>query len=262
MVGETASLNQPAEQATSEVDEFAAILKQSFKTRTERAATEVDNAIGTLVQQALADADVIKDDVLDTINEIIARLDEKLSAQINEIMHAKEFQSIESAWRGLNYLTSNSETDSTLKIKVMNVSRSELLSDFKRFAGAKWDQSPLFKKLYEYEYGVLGGEPYGALVGDYNFDHTAQSVSLLRDLGKIAAAAHCPFISAADPTLFGFDEWSELVNPRDLGEIFDAPDYAAWRSLRDSENSRYVALCMPRVLAREPYGEKSIKVEE
>ncbi|WP_042777572.1 type VI secretion system contractile sheath large subunit [Sinorhizobium fredii] len=262
MVRETASLNQPAGQMVSEVDEFSAILKQSFKTRTERAATEVDNAIGTLVQQALADADVVKDDVLDTINEIIARLDEKLSVQLNEIMHAKEFQLIESAWRGLNYLTSNSETDSTLKIKVLNVSGGELLANFKRYAGAKWDQSPLFKNLYEYEYGVLGGEPYGALVGDYSFDHTAQSVSLLRDLGKIAAAAHCPFISSANPALFGFDEWSELVNPRDLGEIFDAPDYAAWRSLRDSENSRYVALCMPRVLAREPYGEKSIKVEE
>lgn len=145
MVGETASLNQPAEQATSEVDEFAAILKQSFKTRTERAATEVDNAIGTLVKQALADADVIKDDVLDTINEIIARLDEKLSAQINEIMHAKEFQSIESAWRGLNYLTSNSETDSTLKIKVMNVGRRQRrprhLASAGR-AGARHDARP------------------------------------------------------------------------------------------------------------------------
>lgn len=249
--------------ATSdEVDEFSALLKQSFRPKNDRMETEVDNAITTLVKTALKDADVIQDDVMDTISEMIHRIDEQLSSQLNEIMHAKEFQGLESAWRGLNYLVNNSETDASLKLRVMNVSKNELFRDLKLYPNAKWDQSPLFKKLYEAEFGQLGGQPYGALIGDYHFDHTVQDVDLLRNLGKIAAAAHCPFISGAAPTLLNMDSWTELTNPRDLSTIFEAPDYAGWRSLRDSENSRYVALCMPRVLAREPYGSKSIKVEE
>jgi type VI secretion system protein ImpC len=253
---------QGSVETRDEVDEFSSLLKQTFKPRTERAASEVDNAITTLVKRALADTDVIKEDVLDTINEMIQRLDEQLSAQLNEVMHAPEFQKIESAWRGLYYLTSNSETDATLKVRVMNVTKNELFRDLKTYPGAKWDQSPLFKKLYETEFGQLGGQPYGALIGDYYFDHTAPDVSLLRDLGKIAAASHCPFISSTAPTLFGWDSWNELINPRDLSKIFETPDYAGWRSLRESENSRYIALTMPRVLAREPFGSKTIKVEE
>lgn len=245
-----------------EADEFSALLKQSFKPRSERAATEVENAITTLVTQALADTSLIKSDVLDTIDEMIARLDAKLSAQVNEILHNQEFQKIESAWRGLSYLVNNSETDASLKIKVMNASKGELYRDLRLYPDAKWDQSPLFKRLYEAEFGQLGGQPYGCLVGDYQFDHSAPDVRLLRDLGKIAAAAHCPFISGAAPTLMGMDSWTELSNPRDLSKIFDTPDYAAWKSLRDSENSRYVGLCMPRVLAREPYGAKTLPVEE
>ena len=162
----------------------------------------------------------------------------------------------------MHYLVNNSETDATLKLKVMNVSKNELYRDLRNYPDAKWDQSPLFKKIYEAEFGQLGGEPFGCLVGDYHFDQSAVDVRLLRDLGKIAAAAHCPFISGAAPTLMGMDSWTELSNPRDLSKIFETPDYAGWKSLRDSENSRYVALCMPRVLAREPYGAKSLPVEE
>jgi type VI secretion system protein ImpC len=250
------------ETAYKDADDFSALLKQSFKPRSERAATEVENAVTTLVKQALADTSVIKDDVLDTIEEMIAQLDAKLSAQMNQILHNEEFQKIESAWRGLAYLTNNSETDASLKVKVMNVSKNELYRDLRLYPDAKWDQSPLFKKLYEAEFGQLGGQPYGCLVGDYHFDHSAPDVRLLRDLGKVAAAAHCPFIAGAAPTLMGMDSWTELMNPRDLSKIFETPDYAAWKSLRDSENSRYVGLCMPRVLAREPYGPKTLPVEE
>ena len=247
---------------TQEAEDFSALLKQSFKPRSERAATEVENAVNTLVQQALADTSLIKEDVLDTIEDMIAHLDEKLSAQMNAIIHAPEFQQIESAWRGLSYLVHNSETDATLKLRIMNVSKNELYRDLRMYPDAKWDQSPLFKKLYEAEFGQLGGEPFGCLVGDYHFDHSATDVRLLRDLGKVAAASHCPFISGSAPTLLGMDSWNELTNPRDLSKIFETPDYAGWKSLRDSENSRYVALCMPRVLSREPYGAKSIPVEE
>ena len=248
--------------AVAEADDFSALLKQSFKPRSERAATEVENAVGTLIQQALADTSLIKSDVLDTIDEMIARLDEKLSAQVNEILHAPEFQQIESAWRGLHYIVFNSETDASLKLRVLNVSKQELYKDLRLYPDAKWDQSPLFKAVYEQEFGQLGGHPFGALVGDYHFDHSAVDIRLLRDLGKIAAAAHAPLISGAAPTLMGMDSWTELSNPRDLSKIFDTPDYAAWKSLRDSENSRYVGLCMPRVLARQPYGAKSQPVEE
>jgi len=247
---------------TRDPEAFAEVLKQSFKPRSDRAATEVENAITTLVQQALEDTSLVKEDVLDTIESMIARLDERLTAQVNEILHAEEFQKIESAWRGLHYVVYNSETDSSLKIRVMNVSKNELYRELKLYPGARWDQSPLFKQVYEAEYGQLGGEPYGCIVGDYYFDHSLTDVQLLRDLSKVASAMHAPFFAAAEPTLLGMDSWTELSNPRDLGKIFDTPDYAAFKSLRDAEDSRYVALCMPRVLARHPYGAKSEPIEE
>jgi len=251
-----------APQAFGEADEFAQLLKQNFKPRSERAATEVENAVQTLVSQALADSSVVKSDVIDTIEEMIARLDEKLSAQMNEVLHAPEFQQLESAWRGLHYLTFNSETDATLKIRVFNTSKTELYRNLKLYPGARWDQSPLFKKVYESEFGQLGGEPYGALVADYHFSNSPTDVQLLRDLSKIASASLAPLITGADPNLLGMDSWTELMNPRDIGKLMDTPDYAAWKGLRDSVDSRYVALCMPRVLSRLPYGAKSEPVEE
>ncbi len=249
--------------APAQAEEFAQVLKGNFKPRTERAATEVENAIQTLVTQALSDSSLVKSEVLDTIEEMIARLDEKLSAQMNEVLHAPEFQQLESAWRGLNYLVFNSETDATLKIRVINVGKMELYRNLKNnYPGARWDQSPLFKAVYESEFGTLGGEPYGALVADYAFSHNAVDVQLLRDLGKIASASLAPLVTGADPNLLGMDSWRDLMNPRDIGKLMDTPDYAAWKGLRDSVDSRYVALCMPRVLSRLPYGAKTEPVEE
>ena len=258
---QSASTVAPAP-APAEADEFAELLKQNFKPRSERAASEVESAVQTLVTQALADSTVVKGEVLDTIEEMIARLDEKLSAQMNEILHAPEFQQLESAWRGLNYLVFNSETDATLKIHVLNVGKMELYRNLKQYPGARWDQSPLFKKIYESEFGTLGGEPYGALIADYHFSHSPVDVQLLRDLGKIASASLAPLVTGADPNLLGMDSWRELMNPRDIGKLMDTPDYAAWKGLRDLVDSRFVALCMPRVLSRLPYGAKSEPVEE
>ena len=246
----------------AEVDDFAAILKQNFKPRSDRAATEVENAVQTLVTQALADSTLVKNDVIDTIESIIAKLDQKLSAQMNEILHADEFQQLESAWRGLHYLVYNSETDATLKIRIFNVGKTELYRNLKLFPGARWDQSPVFKKVYEQEFGTLGGEPYGCLIADYQFSHLPVDIQLMRDLSKIGSAAHAPVIAGADPSLMGMDSWNELMNPRDLSKLFDTPEYAAWKGLRDAVDSRYLALCMPRVLARIPYGAKSEPVEE
>ena len=249
--------------APVEAEEFAQVLKGNFKPRTERAATEVENAVQTLITQALADSSLVKGEVLDTIEEMIARLDEKLSAQMNEVLHAPEFQQLESAWRGLNYLVFNSETDASLKIRVMNVGKTELYRNLKNnYPGARWDQSPLFKAVYESEFGTLGGEPYGALIADYSFSHNAVDVQLLRDLSKIASASLAPLVTGADPNLLGMDSWRDLMNPRDIGKLMDTPDYAAWKGLRDSVDSRYVALCMPRVLSRMPYGAKTEPVEE
>lgn len=262
MATETEAQGAAGATETVSPDEFSDLLKQSFKSRTERAASDVDNAIGILVNQALANADVIKDDVLDTIDEMIARLDQKLSEQMNAIMHSPVFQQLESAWKGLSHLVFNSETDANLKIKVMNVSKGELFKTLKSYPGARWDQSPLFKKLYEHEFGQLGGQPYGSLIGDYYFDHSPMDVQLLRDLSKVAGACHAPFFTGTAPKLMGMDTWDEINNPRDLSKVFDTPEYAAWRTLRESPDCRYVGLCMPRTLGRVPYGAASEPVEE
>jgi len=244
-----------------DVESFSTLLQKTFRPRTERAASDVENAVTALVSQALADTSLIKEDVIDTVDGMIAELDRKLSAQLNEIMHAPEFQELESAWRGLKYAVFNSETDATLKIKVMNVSKRDLTNMFKQYPDARWDQSPLFKKVYESEYGQLGGQPYGCLIGDYYFDHSPGDIRLMRGLSRISAAAHAPFFSSAAPSLLNLDSWTELLNPRDLSKVHDGVEFAAWKSLRDSEDSRYFALCLPRVLARLPYGAKTEPVE-
>jgi type VI secretion system protein ImpC len=257
-----AKQEQVAQAAVQESDQFAVLLQKEFKPKTDRARAEVENAVRTLAEQALRETTVVSDDVIGTIKAIIAEIDKKLSDQINAIMHNERFQQVESAWRGLSHLVNNSETDEMLKIRVMNISKKDLAKTLKKYKGTAWDQSPLFKKLYEQEYGQLGGEPYGCLVGDYYFDHTPGDVELLGQMSQIAAASHAPFIAAASPTLMGMDTWQELANPRDLGKIFSSPEYAGWRSLRESDDAKYVGLAMPRFLARVPYGAKTSPVEE
>jgi type VI secretion system protein ImpC len=247
---------------TAESDDFAALLSKEFKPKSTRAKEEVESAVRTLAEQVLRNSTIVSDDVTQTIGAYVAEIDRKLSEQINQIMHHPDFQALEGAWRGLGYLVTNTETDTLLKIRVMNLSKKELAKNLKRFKGTAWDQSPVFKKIYEEEYGQLGGEPYGCLVGDYYFDHSPQDVDLLRSISQIAAAAHAPFIAAAGANLLGMENWSELSNPRDLAKIFTTPDYAAWRSLREDDDAKYLALTMPRTLARLPYGAKTDPVEE
>jgi type VI secretion system protein ImpC len=251
-----------AQVASLEADQFEALLAKEFKPKTDRARAEVEGAVRTLAEQALRESTVVSDDVIGTIKAIIAEIDKKLSDQMNLILHSERFQQLESAWRGLNYLVSNTETDEMLKIRVLNISKKDLAKTLKKYKGVAWDQSPIFKRLYEQEYGQLGGEPYGALVGDYYFDHTPGDVELLGQIAQTAAAAHAPFLAAAAPSLMGMDSWQELSNPRDLAKIFSAPDYAAFRSLRESDDAKYVGLAMPRFLSRVPYGSKTSPVEE
>jgi type VI secretion system protein ImpC len=242
-------------------DAFADLLEQEIRPKSDRARSEVSAAVATLAEQVLRGEAIIAEDAVSTIKAIIAEIDAKLTEQINQILHHAEFQRLESAWRGLHHLVNNTETDEMLKIKVLNISKKELSKTIKRFQGTAWDQSPLFKKIYEEEFGVPGGEPYGCLVGDYHFDHTPQDVEILQGVSQIASAAHAPFISGAGPTLLAMESWQELANPRDLAKIFTTPEYAAWRSLRDSEDSMYIGLAMPRFLSRLPYGAKTEPVE-
>lgn len=242
--------------------EFASLLTREFKPKSSRAREAVEIAVHTLAQQALANTALVSDDSLRSIEAMIQAIDAKLTEQINLVIHDEAFQALEGAWRGLHHLVNNTETDETLKIKVMNISKKELGRTLKKFRGTAWDQSPIFKRIYDEEYGQFGGEPYGLLVGDYQFDHSPQDTQLLGDMAQVAAAAHAPFITAAAPTVMQMETWEELSNPRDLTKIFQTPEYAAWRSLRESEDSRYIGLTMPRILARLPYGAKTEPVEE
>lgn len=171
-----------------EMSEFGSLLQKEFKPQSDKAREAVENAVRTLAEQALVGANVISGDVLATIEGLIAALDRKLTEQVNLILHTPQFQAVESAWRGLHYLVNNTETDETLKIRVMNISKNELGKTLKKFKGTAWDQSPLFKKMYEEEFGQFGGEPFGALVADYYFDNSAPDVELLTGMAKVAAA--------------------------------------------------------------------------
>jgi type VI secretion system protein ImpC len=245
----------------AEASDFSALLNKEFRPKSDQAKSAVETAVRTLAEQALANTTLISDDALRSIQGIIAEIDKKLTEQVNEILHHPDFQQLEAAWRGLHYLVNNTETDEMLKIRVMNISKKDMHKTLRKFKGTAWDQSPIFKKVYEEEFGQLGGQPYGTLVADYHFDHSPPDVELLGEMAKIAAAAHAPLITGASPTLFQMDSWSELANPRDLTKIFQTPEYASWTSLRESEDSKYVGLAMPRFLGRLPYGAKTAPVE-
>ena len=254
-----------APQAATEVAEtsdFAALLNKEFRPKTDRAAEEIESAVGTLAEYVLKDTGLVSTDAVASIESLISQIDKKLTEQINLIMHHEDFQALESAWRGLSYMVNNTETDESLKIKVMSISKKDLHKTLRKFKGTAWDQSPIFKQMYEEEYGQFGGEPFGSIVGDYYFDHGPQDVETLGEIAKISAAMHAPFISAVSPKAMQFDSWGELSNPRDLTKIFQTPEYAGWRTLRESEDARYIGLTMPRFLSRQPYGARTDPVDE
>lgn len=242
-------------------DDFASLLRKEFKPNNEARASRIDQAVATLAQQALSDSAIIGDDVFSTMDKLRAAIDAKLTAQVNQIIHHEDFKALESAWRGLNYMVMNTSTGKDLKIRVLNIGKDECYKMFRQYRDAAWDQSPLFKKIYETEFGQLGGQPYGSVVCDYYFDHSAPDLEVMKGLAKVGAAAHCPFIAASAPAMLGMQSWTELSNPRDLAKQFDAMEYAPWRSFRDSTDSRYLALAMPRFLGRQAYGAKTDPVD-
>jgi type VI secretion system protein ImpC len=245
-----------------EVSDFQELLQKEFKPKSDRMQQEVELATRTLAEFVLKDVGLVSSDVVRTIEAIKAAIDQKMTQQLDQVLHHPDFQKLEGAWRGLHYLVSNTETDTMLKIRVINVTKNELRRSLKNYEGTRWDQSALFKKIYGDEYDTPGGEPYGCLVGDYHFDNSGPDVELLGKIAQVSAASHAPFITGASPAVMQLDSWSELSNPADLAKIFTTPDYAAWRSLRESEDARYLGLAMPRFLARRPYGAKTEPVDE
>ena len=217
------------------------------------------NLVTEFVNQVLEGAMTVSKDAEAMINARIAQIDHLISIQLNEILHHEDFQKLEGSWRGLKYLMDQSETSATLKIKVLNASKKEVLRDLQR--APEFDQSALFKKVYEEEFGIFGGSPFAGLVGDYEFNRTPEDIELLEKVSNVAAAAHAPFLSAASPEMFNLDTFTQLDAPRDMGKIFDTTEYAKWKSFRASEDSRYVALTCPRILMRLPYGKETKPVE-
>jgi type VI secretion system protein ImpC len=225
--------------------------------------TEPDRAqdlVKTLVEQALAGTVTFDRNLTRTFDKAVKALDAKLSAQLNAIVHDPKFLKLEGSWRGLHYLVQNSETGTSLKLRVLNMSKRDLGRDLSR--AIEFDQSQLFKKIYENEFGTPGGEPYGALIGDYEWTNHPDDIETLRLMSNIAAGAFAPFISAAGAGMFGFDSWTELSKPRDLAKIFDTVEFAKWRTFRDSEDARFVNLVMPRVITRLPYGKATKPLDE
>ncbi len=221
--------------------------------------TQSRQQLATFVEEVLKGSLKRSKDVETTISSRIAEIDLLLSKQLNEVLHAPEFQKLEGSWRGLHYLVSQSETSTSLKIRVLNCSKKELLRNFEN--ASDFDQSVVFKKVYEEEYGTFGGAPIGALIGDFEFSRTAEDMALLEQISHVAAAAHAPFLSAADPQMFNWDDFTEITGPRDLAKVFDTVEYAKWKSFRDSEDARYVGLALPHILMRLPYGPDTTPVE-
>lgn len=247
--------------AAATTTEAAGGLLDQILTNTKQ--TEPDRAqdlVKTLVEQALAGTVTFDRNLTRTFDKAVKAIDAKMSAQLNAIMHDPKFLKLEGSWRGLHYLVQNSETGTSLKLRVLNQTKRELGRDLSR--AIEFDQSQLFKKIYENEFGTPGGEPYGALIGDYEWTNHPDDLETLRLVSNIAAGAFAPFISAAGAGMFGFDSWTELSKPRDLAKIFDTVEFAKWRAFRDSEDSRFVNLVMPRVIARLPYGKNTKPLDE
>lgn len=239
--------------------EEVSFLEQALAATKQTPRDETEDLLRALTQEAMKGTVTWNKNLTVTINAAIAAIDQALSSQLAAIMQHEKFRKLEGSWRGLHYLVSSTETSSQLKIRMLNLSKKELARDLEK--AVEFDQSQTFKKMYEAEFGTAGGEPYTALIGDYEFSAHPDDINLLSNMSNIAAASFCPFIAASAPEMFGFESFTELSKPRDLQKIFQSAEYIKWRSFRDSEDSRFVVLTMPRVLARLPYGKETKPIE-
>ncbi len=250
----------PAGASATTTEAAPSILDQVVAATRQTPRDEAQDLVKTLVEQALSGTVTFDKNLGRTFDRAIAAIDRKVSEQLNAIMHHPRFTQLEGTWRGLHYLVMNSETSTSLRIRVLNASKRDLNRDLQR--AVEFDQSQLFKKIYENEFGTPGGEPYAALIGDYEWTQQPDDIETLRLISNVAAASFAPFISAAGAGMFGFESWTELSKPRDVAKIFETQDYTKWRSFRDSEDARFVSLVMPRTLARLPYGSATKPVDE
>lgn len=247
-----------AEAETTEASLLDQIVEEGRFGKDERAQQRGREIVSTFVKDVLEGTISWSEDVEAMLNSAIAEIDELVSAQLNAIIHHEKFQKLESTWTGLRYLISKTETGPMLKVRVLPITKDELRRDLTKGKAAMGvDRSELFRKVYQDEYNVFGGTPYGALLGDYAFDKSGKDVKLLEAISSVAAAAHAPFITGTDPSMFGFENFTDLDNIYQLSGLFEGTEYAQWRAFRESEDSRYVALTMPRMLLREPYGEEN-----
>ena len=251
--------SQDTRQEAEATEGALSILEQAVSATKQTERDQTEELLKTLAEQALKGTVVWDKNLTATINKAIAKIDEAISSQLAAVMHNEKFQKLEGSWRGLKHLVSNSETSATLKIRVLNVSQKEITKDLSK--AIEFDQSQLFKSIYESEFGQAGGEPYGVLIGDYEFGNTPEDLATLGEISHIAAAGFCPFIAAAGPKMLGLDSYEDLAKPRDLEKIFQSTEYTKWRSFRDSEDARFVSLVLPRTLARLPYGQSNTPVE-
>ncbi|MCX6614004.1 MAG: type VI secretion system contractile sheath large subunit, partial [Acidobacteria bacterium] len=259
-MAEKQAANQAAAAQAQELNLLDSIVEQGRFGSDTPARERGKNLVKEFVGQFLEGHMNVARDVETMINQRIAQIDHLLSLQLNEILHHADFQKLEGSWRGLRHMVFNSNTSANLKIRVLNSTKKDLLRDMQR--APEFDQSALFKKIYEEEYGVFGGAPYGALIGDFEFGKHPEDVELLEKISQVAAAAHAPFFAAAAPSLVNLDSWTQIDAPRDLAKVFDSTEYAKWKGFRQSEDSRYVGLCLPRTLGRLPYGRETKPVDE
>jgi type VI secretion system protein ImpC len=242
------------------VAEEPSLLEQCITATRQTERGRAEDLLKALTDEALKGTVTWDKSLTNTVQQAIKKLDEALSKQLAAVMHHPDFQKLEGSYRGLKHLVFGSETSSKLRIKVMSATKAEVAKDLAK--AIEFDQSTLFKKLYESEYGSPGGEPYGVLVGDYEFENHPDDIEMLGNIAGVAAAAFCPFVTSASPRLLGFDSWTELARPRDLEKIFDSVEYVQWSSFRDAEDSRFVVLTLPRVLSRLPYGAATKPIDE
>ena len=249
-------------QASEQVQETSLLDQIVTEGRLARGAETTEkgkNLVRDFVDQVLKGAMTVSKDAEAMITARIAEIDRLVSVQLNEVLHHASFQKLEGTWRGLKYLLDQSETSDKLKIRVLNATKTELLRDLQR--APEFDQSALFKKVYEEEFGVFGGAPFAALVGDYEFGRGPEDIDLLERISKVAASAHAPFLTAANPEMLNLDSFTSIDAPRDMAKIFDNTEYAKWKSFRASEDSRYVGLALPHILMRLPYGKNGVTVD-
>ena len=251
---------QAVETTTTETSLLDSIVSQGRFGKDTASQERGKDMVKEFINQVLDGKMTLSRDAEATIGKRIADIDRLISLQLNEVLHNPAFQKLEATWRGIKHLMDESETGSNLKIKLMNVSKKELLRDLQR--APEFDQSSFFKKVYEEEFGVYGGSPFAALVGDYEFGRGAEDVELLEKISQVASAAHAPFLSAASPSLLNLEEFGQITGIRDVSKVFDSTEYAKWKGFRSSDDSRYVALTMPHVLMREPYGKDTRQIEE